>query len=230
MSDHGSAVFVRRKGYAMSSMKITKFGQASLLIEVENNKLLIDPGTYSTGDESVTGLSAVWVTHAHPDHCDPTKIHRILTDNPQATLYTTSEVIEKLGGFSHAAILVEDGQTYQNDGLDLTAIGRYHSALHASIPPIENVGCLVNHRFFYPGDNLTPIEDKVEILALPVAGPWLKLSEAIDYAISLKPKVCFPVHDGILKQAGTTDRIPGDILPRHGITWKILELTLPNEM
>ncbi|MEK7494900.1 MAG: hypothetical protein AAB615_03460, partial [Patescibacteria group bacterium] len=45
----------------------------------------------------------------------------------------------------------------------------------------------------------------------PVAGPWMKLSEAIEYAKALKPEAVFPIHDGMLRQEhqlGPTRRIP----------------------
>ena len=63
----------------------------------------------------------------------------------------------------------------------------------------------------------------MEILALPVAGPWLKLSEAIDYAKEINPKVCFPVHESILKEPGATHRIPPMILEPLGIKFQVIE-------
>lgn len=210
-------------------MKITKFGHASLLIEDRNSALLIDPGSYSSGEEAIAQLDIVWLTHSHTDHCDIVKLRELKKAHPKLTIFTNPTLARDLKKNEIEARAVETGQVFEQAGFTLQAIGTTHAPLYASLPPIDNVGCLVNHRFLYPGDNLTPIDQPVEILALPVAGPWLKLSEAIDYAIALKPTVCFPVHDGILKQPGTTNRIPGDILPRHGIEWKILELTLPNE-
>ena len=63
----------------------------------------------------------------------------------------------------------------------------------------------------------------MDILALPVAGPWLTLSDAIDYAKRINPKKCFPVHEGILKSAGTTHRIPPQILEPIGIKFIVIE-------
>ena len=47
----------------------------------------------------------------------------------------------------------------------------------------------------------------------------MKISEAIDYAKQLKPRVCFPVHDGILKSPGLPHRIPATFLPNEGIAF-----------
>ena len=52
----------------------------------------------------------------------------------------------------------------------------------------------------------------MEILALPVAGPWLKISDAINYAKEIKPKICFPVHDGMLKFLGPVHMLPEKVL------------------
>jgi len=70
---------------------------------------------------------------------------------------------------------------------------------------------------------LTDPEWRVAILALPVAGSWLKLSEAVDYALKLKPDSCFPVHDAILKNSGLSHRAPAEILPKSGIVFTVLE-------
>ena len=59
-------------------------------------------------------------------------------------------------------------------------------------------------------------------MALPVAGPWMKLEEAIEYAKAVKPKVIFPVHDGMLRQGqelGPTRRIPTMLLEPLGIEY-----------
>jgi hypothetical protein len=52
----------------------------------------------------------------------------------------------------------------------------------------------------------------------------MKLSEAIDYALELKPKSCFPVHDGILKSPGVSHLLPKKILEENGIKFNILEI------
>ncbi len=82
---------------------------------------------------------------------------------------------------------------------------------------------MIAERFFHPGDAFHKPPKKVEILALPVAGPWMKLQEAIDYALTLKPKVCFPVHDGMLKFFGPVHALPKELLGRGGVNFVVLE-------
>jgi|SRR3989344_1058632 len=81
-------------------------------------------------------------------------------------------------------------------------------------------------RLFYPGDALYNPKLSVEILALPVAGLWLKISDAVDYAKQIKPKFAFPVHDALINSNLFTGhhKIPEIFLPKIGIDFKVLEL------
>ncbi|MDP3770755.1 MAG: hypothetical protein Q8R16_00455, partial [bacterium] len=55
-------------------------------------------------------------------------------------------------------------------------------------------------------------------------GPWMRLLEAIDYALTIKPKICFPVHEGILRSPGSTHLIPPKVLESKGIKFVVLEV------
>ena len=37
------------------------------------------------------------------------------------------------------------------------------------------------------------------MLALPVAGPWMKIADAIDFAKAIKARTAFGVHDGMVQ-------------------------------
>ena len=68
-------------------MRITHLGHACVLLESDGGgRLLIDPGTYSSGFEGLTDLAAVVVTHQHPDHVDPARLDALVGANPQARL------------------------------------------------------------------------------------------------------------------------------------------------
>ena len=49
--------------------------------------VLFDPGNFSHGFEGITGLSAILITHQHPDHADVTRLPALIEANPQAALY-----------------------------------------------------------------------------------------------------------------------------------------------
>jgi hypothetical protein len=45
----------------------------------------------------------------------------------------------------------------------------------------------------------------------------MKIGEAIDYALLIKPRIAFPVHDGT--RFGAAHALPLKILPQHGINF-----------
>ena len=44
-------------------MRLTHFGHSCLLVELLGSRILFDPGNFSSGFESLTGLDAILVTH-----------------------------------------------------------------------------------------------------------------------------------------------------------------------
>ena len=218
-------------------MKITKFGHCCLLIDTsttlsvrENGvRILTDPGTYSTQQSEVKNIDFVLITHEHQDHFHIDSLKAILKNNPQAKVITNKSVGTLLEKEGIAFSVVEDGQSSNEKGVLIEGFGKDHALMHASILPIQNTGYFIANRFFYPGDAFTNPDKQIEILALPVAGPWMKLPEAIDYALELKPKTCFPVHDGILKSPGSTHLIPPKVLEPKGIKFMVLEIDKEHE-
>lgn len=121
----------------------------------------------------------------------------------------------------HASLSRLEGYTASN-GVKIQSFGTEHACIHHDLPKVQNTGFLIAGRFFYPGDSFHNPGKEVEILALPVAGPWMRLEEAIEYAKSMKPKVVFPVHDGMLRQDHrllATRRIPAMLLEPLGIQY-----------
>lgn len=205
-------------------MQITKFGHSCLLVEEQGVRILLDPGEFSSGQDDLENIDIILLTHEHADHLSMISLQSVLAKNPQAKVVTTSAVSSLLSKENIVCTVVEDGQEIIERGVRIQGFGKDHALLHESIPCIQNTGYMIAEHFFYPGDAFTRPPMSVNILALPVAAPWMRLSEAIDYAIALKPKVCFPVHDGILKTPGVTHRLPQQILEQHGIPFTVLEL------
>ena len=205
-------------------MKITKFGHCCLLIEENGVRILTDPGTYSTQQSEVKNIDFILITHEHADHFHVDSLKALLKNNPRAKVITNKSVGALLEENSIAFSLVEDGQNFDADGVLIEGFGKDHALMHTSIPPIQNTGYFIADKLFYPGDAFTNPGKQVEVLALPVAGPWMRLLEAIDYAVEVKPKICFPVHEGILKQTGSTHAIPPKVLESEGIKFMVMEI------
>ena len=60
--------------------------------------MLFDPGNFSHGFEGITGLSAILITHQHPDHADPERLPALVEANPDAALYADPATAAQLGG------------------------------------------------------------------------------------------------------------------------------------
>lgn len=204
-------------------MKITKLGHCCLLIEEKNLRILTDPGTYSTLQNDVKNIDIILITHEHTDHFHLDSLKIVLCNNPQAKIITNQGVGKLLDIEKIPYQLVEHGQITLCNDVSIEGCGEKHAIMYSTIAPVANTGYYISNTFFYPGDALYNPDKSIKILALPVAGPWMKISEAIDYAKEIKPKICFPVHDGILKTLGTVHRLPNMILPPEGIQFIIPE-------
>ena len=176
-------------------MRITRYGHSCLFVEEGDARVLLDPGAFSAGFEQLRGLTAVLVTHSHPDHLDRGRLEPLLADNPDARLHVDEGSAEQLTGLD--AVVVRSGDVL-DVGVEVRVHGAQHAVIHEDIPRIPNVGYLVGGRFFTPGDALTTPDADVEVLGLPTAAPWLKLSEAVGLLRSVAPRRAFPVHDAVL--------------------------------
>lgn len=197
-------------------MKITKLGHCCLLIETKGKRILTDPGSYTVETHSkLTNIDYLLFTHEHQDHYHLESLKVILENNPQALVYTNNSVSELLDkeGIKHTQ--VNNGDSIKLGEISVLGIGEKHAQMHGTIPLSSNLGFFIDERLWYPGDAFTDPKRPVEILALPVSGPWMKISEAIDYALELKPKIAFPVHDGT--RFGSAHALPLKILPTQNI-------------
>ncbi|OGY98500.1 MAG: hypothetical protein A2855_01800 [Candidatus Liptonbacteria bacterium RIFCSPHIGHO2_01_FULL_57_28] len=183
-------------------MKITKYGHCCLLVEEGGLRILTDPADLSTGQEAARNIDLILITHEHGDHFHIDSLKAVLANNPQAKVVTNRAVGALMQPAGLGFELLEHGGSRTDKSILIEGIGEEHAVIYPSIPNVQNTGYLIAKKFFYPGDALTDPGRPVDILALPVAGPWMKISDAVDYARALKPKTWFPVHDGILWKPG----------------------------
>jgi len=183
-------------------MRLTKFGHSCLLVEEGGARVLLDPGSFSEGFETLEGLTGVCLTHQHIDHVDPERVRPLLGRNPGVRVVSDEGSAEALGEAGADVEVVHDGDELALGGLALRVVGRDHAAVHPEIPMVPNVGYLVGGRLFHPGDALTMPGEPVEVLAVPAGAPWLKLADAVDYLREVGPRVAVPVHEKVLSEVG----------------------------
>lgn len=208
-----------------SIMKIKKIGHCCLLIETGGLKILTDPGNFSDQQNSLIGIDAILITHEHKDHCHVDSIKEILENNPLLRIITNSSVGKLLEEEGINYEIVEDMEMLNMNGVLIEGFGCEHAKIHDSVRGVLVTGYFISDKFYYPGDSFHVPPKKVEILALPIEGPWMKLSDALDYAELVKPKYCFPVHDARLdaNNGELNYRLPFNYLNKKGIKFDILK-------
>lgn len=207
-------------------MKIKKLGHCCMVLEINGKRIMTDPSNSDYGGDSIseTGLSAILITHEHGDHLHIETLKEVLKNNPEAIVISNTSVGKLLTEAGIAFTKVEDGEDYMLYDILIKGFGDKHAQIYEDYGQVQNTGYMINE-FCYPGDSFNMPPSKVDILALPVLGPWMKMKDAIDYAKELKPRIVFPIHDATLKPFATfIYGIPQHFLSQVGIEFKKLEI------
>ncbi|WP_159228445.1 MBL fold metallo-hydrolase [Mycolicibacterium vanbaalenii] len=186
-------------------MQLTHFGHSCLLASFADGSgsqttVLFDPGTFSHGFEGISGLSAILITHQHPDHADTERLPTLIEANPQAALYADPQTAAQLGAPWQP---VNVGDQLSIGHLTVRGVGGTHAVIHPEIPVIDNISYLVGDgehaaKLMHPGDALFVPGEPVDVLATPAAAPWMKISEAVDYLRAVAPTHAVPIHQAII--------------------------------
>jgi L-ascorbate metabolism protein UlaG (beta-lactamase superfamily) len=181
-------------------VKVTKYEHATLVVTSADQQLVIDPGMFLTPPDFAHTVAVV-ITHEHGDHWTDDNLRRILEISPEATIYGPQGVADAATGFD--VHVVKDGDTVETGPFTLRFFGAKHNVIHSSIPVVDNLGVLVNDELYYPGDSYTVPEGvEVATLAAPIGAPWLKVGEAMDFVLAVKPRRAFFAHEMTLSVSG----------------------------
>ncbi|MBB5870392.1 L-ascorbate metabolism protein UlaG (beta-lactamase superfamily) [Allocatelliglobosispora scoriae] len=183
-------------------MKVTKFEHSCVRVERDGAVLVIDPGPWAS-PAALDGVDAVLITHEHFDHLDVEKLADTLARRPTVTVHAHASVMLKLGVLKGVLNEVSSGQEFTAAGFGVKAYGGLHALVHPDVTPVPNLGFLVEGSVYHPGDSFdVPVGAEVETLFVPVSGPWLKISESVDFVRAIGPRRAIALHDGLLNDMG----------------------------
>lgn len=181
-------------------MQLVHYGHSCVFAETATARMLIDPGTFSSGFEELTGLDAVLITHQHRDHLDTERLPGLLAANPDAEVITDAGSADALAEAGVAHRIVEPGERPQLGGTPVDVLGGEHAEIHPDIPIVANNAYLIEGVLLHPGDSFTSPPESIEALLLPTAAPWLKGSDAVEYMRAVAAPVAIPIHQGLLSR------------------------------
>lgn len=196
-------------------MKITKIGHCCLLVEIRGVRLLTDPGAFSVGQNEVSNIDTVLITHEHADHCHIPSLQAIITNNPEVVIYANQSTGLLLEKEDINYTLITEGSILDVKGVKVQTWNCEHADIFKEMTPVLNTALFVENTLLFPGDAFYCPSVPVDTLALPVSAPWCKSSEVIEYARTIKPRQCFPVHDAVLNEHNGA--------PYHAIAKRFIE-------
>jgi L-ascorbate metabolism protein UlaG (beta-lactamase superfamily) len=173
---------------------ITKLVHACLLIEINGNRILLDPGIFTWQDERfdlsmAEGVDRILITHEHADHVNADLVQAVVDRSNDADVETTPSL---------QRILAEQGIAAVTEGTPQFA------APHERIPVgpgPQNIGFHVEGAISHPGDSHSFVET-MPILAMPFAAPWGSLVAGVDRTRLVNPQYVVPIHDAFLSEPG----------------------------
>ncbi len=209
-------------------MRVTHLGHACLLVELADTRILVDPGSFSTGFESLRDLDAVVVTHQHADHLDEERLPDLLAFNRQAPVFADPDSAELLDGTSSDVVVLADGEEHRIGAATIRAVGQLHAVNHDAVPRCTNVGVVLQAdgepTLYHPGDAYDGEPGDVDVLAVPLNAPWARVAETIAFVRRVAPRQIVPIHDALLSEAGRrlylghVEGYGGDGLTVHNLT------------
>lgn len=186
-------------------MKISRYLHSCILVEENGASILFDPGSFvfregKVNPEDFKGISGIYITHAHGDHYDIPALKVILANNPGCKIFCNSDMGVVLAEYTLPYEIFEEGE-HRVAGFKVKAFFAAHEPV-LKREMVKNTAFFVNNRFLHSGDSYAPIisEHKPEVLALPVAGPWMDMNRGADFTYKCKAKMVIPVHDEHIKE------------------------------
>jgi L-ascorbate metabolism protein UlaG (beta-lactamase superfamily) len=181
-------------------MKITHHGHSCVVVEAGapgGGRLVIDPGAYSEDLSGVDRVDAALFTHAHVDHVDQKKLDELRKNSPDLELYGPEAVKDLLSQDDIGTLTVltsSDRSELTIAGIDISVHTHAHATVYPGLLEAQNNCYLIGGRVWHPGDSFVLPPSDVDLVLVPAAAPWLKLSDAINYLRAVAAPMAMPIH------------------------------------
>jgi L-ascorbate metabolism protein UlaG (beta-lactamase superfamily) len=184
-------------------MQLTKHVHACVTLDRDAGRLVVDPGALTpNAADLVNDTQTVLITHEHFDHFDEQLIADAIEDRPDLTIYGPASVVGRWDGRPGQVIAVAEGDQFSAAGFSISVYGSLHACIHPDIPPVSNVGYLIDGAVYHPGDSYYVPPVRVGTLLLPTSGVWTRLAEAVDFVRAVAPSQLVQIHELMLSDIG----------------------------
>ncbi|MHA3685403.1 MBL fold metallo-hydrolase [Leucobacter sp. HY1908] len=107
------------------------------------------------------------------------------------------------GGRGRAVIA---GRAFTVGQFRVEPVGELHQVILPEIARCANTGFVVTDtagtKLFHPGDSYEAIPAGIDVLAVPLLGPWSSLRETVEFVKAVSPAQIFAMHDALLNESG----------------------------
>jgi L-ascorbate metabolism protein UlaG (beta-lactamase superfamily) len=178
---------------------IRLLAHAGFQIKAENKIVYIDFEEHGKASEKA---DLIFVTHSHPDHCDPSKIEMVRKDT--TAIIAPADCISKIGGNVKT---LKPGEETTVDGIIVKAVDaynykRFRSPGNPYHPKGFGVGYLITvegKTIYHAGDTDFIPEMRrfghVDVALLPTGDTYtMDNAEAALAAVAINPKIAIPMH------------------------------------
>jgi L-ascorbate metabolism protein UlaG (beta-lactamase superfamily) len=222
-----------------NSDSVTYVGHGTVLIEVDDTRLLTDPvlrrrlgplARHGAAPAPATteDLDAVLISHLHRDHADHGSLRRLDRDLPLLVPPGSREFFERRGFRSVTELT--PGESSRVGGMTVTAVEAHHEAGRRRFAKeAQAIGFLTSGRrsVYFAGDTdffdgMRDLGPGLDLALLPVwgwgptlGGGHLDPAGAAEAAAAISPRVTVPIHWGTLYPLGLA-RLKGNPLRRPG--------------
>lgn len=201
------------------SIALTWFPRAWISIEYGNTTISIDPSFIKTNflhykattrfspqeddilPEGMKKSDIILITHAHKDHCKRATLHRLLKD--QTAIFAPKQCNDEIAiDFN---VVAPEGEFEAHD-ITVKTIPAYNTSEGSSTRKVHKKGAGVGYvltcgkiRIYHAGDTdfipeMSALRD-IDVAFLPIGGTFtMDISEAVQAAFTIKPKVVIPIH------------------------------------